>query len=393
MKKASLALISAVVLLQAAAVDLQAIPAFARKYQMTCKTCHTPFPKLKPYGEEFAANGYVIKDKDAPRYNIDTGDDFLSLIRDLPLAVRLDGFFTYNNSATKQLDFASPFMMKFLSGGEITKNISYFFYFIFSEMGEIAGIEDAFLMFNNLFHSSLDFSIGQFQVSDPIFKRELRLTLEDYRIFATEVGDSSVTLTYDRGVMLSYDLPTRTSVTVEVVNGSGIGQSNIFQNLDSDKYKNFVLRLSQDAGQHLRLGGFGYLGKEKPEAAANSLWMAGADATVTAKPFELNLQYVERHDDNPFFAVSDLVPADGIKTRGGFAELVYLPKGDDSRWYLAGLYNYVNSDLDELDYSSATLHYGRMIRRNMRATAEFTYVFDSVYKDYGRFSLGLITAF
>jgi hypothetical protein len=188
MKKTILVIVGVFILIQLAAVDLQAIPAFARKYQMTCKTCHTPFPKLKPYGDEFAANGYVIKDKDAPRYNIDTGDDFLSLIRDLPLAVRLDGFVTYNNSATRQLDFASPFMMKFLSGGEITKNVSYFFYFIFSEMGEIAGIEDAFLMFNNLFGSGFDFYVGQFQVSDPIFKRELRLTLEDYQIFSTEVS-------------------------------------------------------------------------------------------------------------------------------------------------------------------------------------------------------------
>jgi len=393
MKKTVLVIISVVILIQLAAVDLQAIPAFARKYQMTCKTCHAPFPKLKPYGDEFAANGYVIKDKDAPRYNIDTGDDFLSLLRDLPLAVRLDGFVTYNNSATKQLDFASPFMMKFLSGGEITKNVSYFFYFIFSEMGEIAGIEDAFLMFNNLFGSQFDFYVGQFQVSDPIFKRELRLTMEDYQIFSTEVGDSSVNLTYDRGVMLSYDFPSQTTLTVEVVNGSGIGQANIFRNLDSDKYKNLVLRLSQDISKEFRLGGFGYLGKEKKETGANSLRMLGADATVTAKPFELNLQYVERRDDNPFFAVTDRVPPENIKTRGAFAELVYLPKGDDSRWYLVGLYNWVHSDISDLDYSSATLHYGRMLRRNIRATAEFTYVFDSIYKDYARFAVGLVTGF
>ncbi|MCK7528382.1 MAG: hypothetical protein MZV64_67865 [Ignavibacteriales bacterium] len=50
------------------------MPAFARKYSMSCKTCHAPFPKLKPYGEEFAGNGFVIKDKDTPRYTIDTGD-------------------------------------------------------------------------------------------------------------------------------------------------------------------------------------------------------------------------------------------------------------------------------------------------------------------------------
>jgi hypothetical protein len=36
----------------------QAIPAFARKYQTTCSTCHTVFPKLNSYGEAFRLGGY-----------------------------------------------------------------------------------------------------------------------------------------------------------------------------------------------------------------------------------------------------------------------------------------------------------------------------------------------
>ena len=393
MKKAILILIGSIVLIQAAAVDLQAIPAFARKYQMTCKTCHTPFPKLKAYGDEFAANGFVIKDKDAPRYFVDTGDSFLSLLREIPVALRMEGFFTYNNAGTKQWDFTSPYVLKILSGGEITKNIAYYFYFFFSERGEVAGIEDAFLMFNNLFGSDLDFYIGQFQVSDPLFKRELRLTFEDYQVYRARPGDSSVNLTYDRGVMLTYGFPTGTDFTLEVLNGSGIGEANVFRNYDADKYKNFVFRVSQDVGDYFRVGGFSYLGKEEKDGIGNSLWMLGADATITAKPFELNLQYVARRDGNPYFAVFDLVPSENVKTGGGFAELVYLPKGDDSQWYLAGLYNWVNGDLKEMDYSSATVHFGKMLRRNIRATAEFTYVFDSIYKDHGRFAIGLVTGF
>ena len=77
-----------------------------------------------------------------------------------------------------------------------------------------------------------------------------------------------------------------------------------------------------------------------------------------------------------------------------FCGFAFAPeKGDDSRSYLAGLYNWVNSDLDELDYSPATLHYGRLLRRNIRLTAEFTYVFESVYKDHGRFAVGVVTGF
>jgi hypothetical protein len=390
MKKNILILIGALILLQAAAVELQAIPAFARKYQMTCKTCHAPFPKLKPYGDEFAANGFTIKDKDAPRYFIDTGDDFLSLLRDVPFAFRLEGFFTYNNSDTRQWDFASPYLLKFLSGGEITKNISYYFYFFFSERGEVAGIEDAFVIFNDLFGSDLDFYIGQFQVSDPLFKRELRLSFEDYQIYRATPGESKINLTYDRGVMFTYGFPSGPDLTVEVLNGTGIGEANPFRNFDDDKYKNLLFRVSQDLGDSVRLGGFSYLGKEAPEGIGNSLWMLGADATVSAKPFELNLQYVERRDDNPFLIADFTEPT---RTRGGFAELIYLPKGDDSKWYMVGLVNWVDSELAALDYSSATVHYGRLLRRNIRATAEFTYVFDSPYKDHARLALGLVTAF
>jgi hypothetical protein len=35
-----------------------AVPAFARKYKTSCVTCHTIFPKLNPFGEQFRRNGY-----------------------------------------------------------------------------------------------------------------------------------------------------------------------------------------------------------------------------------------------------------------------------------------------------------------------------------------------
>jgi thiol-disulfide isomerase/thioredoxin len=35
-----------------------AVPAFARKYKTSCTTCHTIFPKLNPFGEQFRRNGF-----------------------------------------------------------------------------------------------------------------------------------------------------------------------------------------------------------------------------------------------------------------------------------------------------------------------------------------------
>jgi hypothetical protein len=38
--------------------DARAVPVFARKYQTSCQTCHTAFPKLTPFGEAFRRNGH-----------------------------------------------------------------------------------------------------------------------------------------------------------------------------------------------------------------------------------------------------------------------------------------------------------------------------------------------
>ncbi len=373
--------------------EILAIPAFARKYSMTCKTCHSPFPKLKPYGDEFAANGFVLKDKDAPRYFVETGDNDLSLIRDLPLAIRLEGYLTYNNNKSDNSDFSAPYIIKLLSGGSITNNISYYFYFFFSERGEVAGLEDAFLMFNNLFSSDLDFYIGQFQISDPLFKRELRLTFEDYMIYDATVGYSNINLTYDRGVMFTYGFESGTDLTLEVLNGNDLALANSFKVFDNDKYKNLFGRISQDITQNIRIGGFGYWGKEEQESRqipvkeTNEIWMLGPDLTVDVDPLQLNVQYVERRDKNPFFLNYN---ADQIKTRGAFGELIFKPDGDNSKWYAVGLYNWVESGQNDLDVKTGTINLGYLLRRNFRLTGEFTYDFTN---KFGQASVGLITAF
>ncbi len=50
--------LAAAALVLLSAVPSDAIPAFARKYQFSCSTCHAPAPRLKPFGEEFAARGF-----------------------------------------------------------------------------------------------------------------------------------------------------------------------------------------------------------------------------------------------------------------------------------------------------------------------------------------------
>ncbi len=379
---------------------VDAIPAFARKYRISCQVCHSPsVPKLKAYGDEVAGNGFRLKEYQAPGYFVNTGDDQLSLIREFPLAVRMDGYVTYNMGDNGQPDFAAPYIIKLLSGGEISDHISYYFYFLMDEGGEIAGVEDAYLMYNNLFNTDLDIYLGQFQTSDPLFKRELRLTLEDYSIYTTKIGLSDFNLSYDRGVMVTWGLSSKTDLILEVVNGSGLSQASPAMLFDKDKYKNVFGRVAQDFGDFMRIGITGYFGKEDMtnipgNTLTNSSYYAGPDASIRfGSKWELNAQYLMRNDNQVYtHAETDEIMKD-VGTQGVMTELIFSPEGDASKWYALGMFNLVKSDFNPANYRSATLHAGYLLRRNVRVSAEYTQIFTDADNTWGRMSLGFVSAF
>ncbi|NIR52106.1 hypothetical protein GWO43_26290 [candidate division KSB1 bacterium] len=367
--------------------EAEAIPAFARKYKISCSTCHVSIPKLKEYGEDFAGNGFVLPDGEEPRRSfIDTGDDALILQRELPIAVRFDAFLQAEDRETAKSDFQTPYGIKLLSGGQISKSISYYFYFYLGERGEVAGLEDAYVHFNNLAKSNFDIMLGQFQVSDPLFKRELRLTFEDYKIYTVEPGNSEANLSYDRGVMLTYGFDFGLDLIGEVLNGNGIGpaEDRLF---DFDSNKNFVLRASQSFGP-VRIGAFGYFGEEKNEAGyKNSIRYYGPDATVAIKNWELNVQFLHRRDDNPLFMASDELET---TLDGGLAELIFAPRGDRSLWFFTALYNRIAGTGSAFDYETLTFSASRLVARNFRILGEVTQDFIT---DKPRLTVGVVSAF
>jgi hypothetical protein len=390
-------ILAAMILLLVPARKADAIPAFARKYQISCQVCHSPaMPVLKAFGDEFAGAGFRMTDYESPRYFINTGDDRLSLFREVPLAIRIDGFASVNFNNEGTADFGAPFVVKILSGGELSDKLSYYFYFLMNERGHIAGLEDAFLMYADAFNSGINFYIGQFQASDPLFKGELRLTLEPYKIYGVKPANSSVDLKYDRGIMFDKGFSTGTTIVGEIVNGSGLGEASEGYLFDKDKYKNLMLRINQSIGNSVSVGFFGYTGKEvindgSSDPYVSEMKMYGPDVAIDLDgKLLINMQYLWRTDSDIFDADGEVHLTD-VKTRGGFAEVIYAPKGDMSKWYMTGLLNLVESELDQFDYQSATLHFGYLMRRNVRLVAEGTYIFSGT--SYAKASLGFVSAF
>jgi hypothetical protein len=379
------------------------IPAFARKYSMSCTTCHAPIPRLKAFGDDFAGNGFELENQDAPRYTMKDGDDNLELMRSFPLGARFDGFIKYHTVTDKDVDFTAPYNLKILSGGTLGKNFAYYFYFFLSERGEVAGIEDAFIMYNNLFKQDLDIYLGQFQVSDPLFKRELRLTYEDYMIYKYAYGDTRIDLTYDRGVMITYGIENGPDIIFEVLNGNGIGEADEYRTYDDDKYKTVAGRISYDLTDNIRLGAFGYYGLEGADAynelmtdtiaSTNEVIYIGPDMSLSLDKLELNLQFMMRTDDNPHFEAT--MPDNDVEITGGFAELIYWPDGDKSRWYLVGLYNQIEMDLGDTMgrqtmYQTVSGHIGYLMQTNLRLILESTY---DIENEETRIVVGFVSGF
>jgi hypothetical protein len=386
----------------------RAMPGFARKYRFTCQTCHSPFPKLKPYGEEFAANGFKLPEGEPPRSQIDTGDDMLLLVRDFPIGVRIDVYGTYDpDEEETKSDLKTPYILKLISGGPITESISYYFYFFFSERGEVAGIEDAFLYMADLFGTGFSLTAGQFSVADPLYKAELRLTVENYEVFKFKPARSFANLKYDRGIILEYGFGFGLDLLAQVINGNAIDPADEeTKSFDNDDFKNVMFRASQDF-KVIRIGGFGYWGREKntpddlsTDYATNQLTYYGGDASLLLGPIEINFLYLYRKDSNGYFTEIE----QEVKSKAYMVEAHIFPDGDRSRWILTALYNDFDSDfidsqeVEILDYRSGTLSLTILLARNARLTTEYTYIFKNFsrgedFKDYQKYTLGLMAAF
>jgi hypothetical protein len=383
----------------AAARGAEAIPAFARMHRVSCSLCHDPVPRLTVFGEMFAGNGYRFAPGQPAPDAVPTGDPLLELPQVLRLAMRVDAFATAYAGGRLATDFQTPYTIKIMSGGPISSAFSYYAYFMLAERGATGGIEDAFVRWSGVADLPLDLAVGQFQVSDPMFPREVRLEYQDYAIYRARIGDAPTDLTYDRGLMVNADV-AGFGLTGEVVNGNGSGEALASRRFDDDRNKSFLGHLSRELPGGVTLGVMGYLARQAGAApggpaAQNRLWMLGADATVSLGDVEVRGQFVHREDTSPTFTPGEAATV----TNGGFAEALWHPAG--ARWYAIALYNHIASSRPLLDvrlggpaglerYQALTGGAGYLVRRNLRAYGEVTWDREQAASQW---TLGITMAF
>ena len=80
----------------------EAMPVFARKYNMSCVTCHAAFPRLNEFGKQFVSDNYRLPNwKDS---TVNAGDEMLALPDSVPLAMRMQAFVQAREAETVDID-------------------------------------------------------------------------------------------------------------------------------------------------------------------------------------------------------------------------------------------------------------------------------------------------
>jgi hypothetical protein len=188
-----------------------AIPAFSRKYQTSCSTCHSNYPELNDFGEAFKKNGFkfpkddelFVKEppvllgakaqKEAFPKAIYPGE----IPGSVPIGFRYSGNFTYNSRQPITLGFLprtdmfAPNTFTIIGAGSLGQTLSFWVDNDISAGGSnaAAGLGDGYLKFNDLGHyihlpkDSLNLRMGQFELDLP-FTQARTINLTPYDVYS-----------------------------------------------------------------------------------------------------------------------------------------------------------------------------------------------------------------
>ncbi len=107
------------------AASANAVPSFARKYDMNCSGCHTAYPQLNAIGREFKETGYRFATDSDKDVNQDISD-FLQLEKHIPISAVLVSR-PYDKKDSGDAKVRAIHEVEIIFAGNVAKNWSGFF--------------------------------------------------------------------------------------------------------------------------------------------------------------------------------------------------------------------------------------------------------------------------
>ena len=394
-----------------------AIPAFARKYQTSCATCHNDFPELNDFGEAFKKNGFRFP-KDDETYvkepPVLLGAKALRQVfpdaiypgeipGSVPIGFRYSGFTQYRNRQPLQLGFVprtdlfAPNTFTIIAAGTFSPTISFWIDDDVSSGGSGAdgGLGDGYLKVDDIGHylrlpkNALNVRFGQFELDLP-FTQARGINLSSYDIYeqaasAGVLGTTANPFVFSetqRGVEIGgYPNNGNFEWSFSLLNGNNSDPASrnskdiyfrVSQrfNLERDPKQRAEVQAAGPAGPRdhtsIRFGFFGYHGKNAlnlnrvdfPEFGTiyEPFYRLGGDVRFKYRQLEIYGLGMFGHDTNLIPDADTLTLQHGVPVTfsGGFGQAEY--------WFypwLIGImrYDLVNSPADF--YNGVSQHFSR----------------------------------
>lgn len=300
----------------------QAVPAYARKYGISCSQCHAAFPVLNEYGREFKLNGYV-REKGNKEGVLETKDESLWTEKHFPWGAIVKAR-PYDKKQTDE-EFklrALHELELFVAGGDAARNVSYLTEVeaedetgFAPELGELQLGYHPWRTLNVLLAKRSFFAMDPYQTLSNAGK----LTRSS-RDFATKGHSSGDTL----------DTPKQTIALYGEVGREKVGSVYYAAGVSADKSddegegaKDASFRLAFDSLRGFVLGGFAEIGSQSAGVAGKKKFSrAGADALLEL--FGVTARSVFTH-----YYDKDTVTNAPENNRAAYGELFYVVKKED----------------------------------------------------------------
>jgi hypothetical protein len=396
----------AAALLALAAARAEAIPAFAKKYGMSCSACHLAWPILNAEGQNFRDNGYLFGlGKDDP---VHLSQDYL------PIALRTTPAYQYTR-VTHQPSADGPVTVQtggvplppgvdLLTAGNISPEVSWLLVLSgFSPSDGQVAAESAWVRLNRLSGTTwLNAKIGKFELDQPISPHRGIALLAGYpatgahpfgSLVPLDLAENQVGVEFDGHDARSL---TRYSVSLTSINGgeglSGNGWSSPFVWAHLQQ----AFELDNRVVPWVRLGAFGGVGwwpttfalddtgapipgtgrdhKTLQRAGAELSWLMGEEAT----PLTVTAAWHYGRESAGLAQGTDPVSGEDVSLRsatfqGGYLELVWVPfaepRYDATPWAFFARYDLTRYKNAVGDVDGATLGARHYLVLGPRASA------------------------
>ncbi len=238
--------------------EASAIPAFSRKYNLGCNTCHTIYPQLNEFGRDFKNNGYRTPGEIGA---VDSTDFWSKGFESLPVTVH--GKFSEQIAPKGQpvTNFTSLDELQLNAAVNFSSKVSVYLHTHLWEDGGAGEPLVVSLRINDLFDNQLvSLRVGQYQLPLSFSPEIERLSGFDYLGYAQALGANPWTIDQPQlGFELTGNLGNDLWYWAGLVNGGGFEANSFTGTLDNNSSKDPYLRIAKNFGENT-IGVFGYYG-------------------------------------------------------------------------------------------------------------------------------------